>query len=234
MAEGLPLRLEVRRPRVKSPHETDRFGYQSRHVSFDIQPGDRVLDIGSGGYPFFHASVLVDRFPKASPHRYEPLVRQGKPLVVADIDRLPFEDKCFDFVYCSHLLEHVDHPVQACAEIMRVGRRGYIETPTMGKDVLFAWTAGVRHKWHVVSRGRHLCFFEYSVRELVGIRSSAWRDLIFDKWEHPLQVAFSENQDVFNVMFPWCDSFAIFVFRLDGSVETLNAEVTLRNALPHR
>lgn len=230
--EAIPVRFEVRRPRAESPTATDRFGYQSRYVHFDIQPGAPVLDIGSGGYPFPHASVLVDRFPEASPHRYEPLIRQGKPLVAADIHQLPFANRCFDFVYCSHLLEHVENPVRACAEIMRVGRRGYVETPTMAKDMLFAWERKV-HKWHVVACGRHLCFFEYSMRQLDGIRSSVWRDLIFDKWQNPLQAVFSENQDVFNVMFPWQDRFAVLVLRLDGSVETLNVEAARRNALSH-
>jgi len=37
---------------------------------------------------------------------------------------MPFPDKSFDFVYCAHVLEHVDDPIRACREIMRVGKRG--------------------------------------------------------------------------------------------------------------
>ena len=132
---------------------------------------------------------------------------------------LPFRNKCFDFVYCCHVLEHTDNPLKACAEIMRVGKRGYIETPTMGKDALFM-SAGDVHKWHVVAIGRNLCFFEYSQRQANGIRSTAWQDLILSKWYHPLQKAFYNNQDFFNVMFTWCDSFDVFVFHLDSTVES--------------
>jgi SAM-dependent methyltransferase len=221
LLDRIPLRLKASRPRPEWPGERRRFDYQQRHVDFRIRPGERVLDIGSGGDPFPHATFLVDRFIEPTEHRYGDIMRDGKPLVCADIHRLPFEDKSFDFVYCSHILEHVDDPVKACAEIMRVGQRGYLETPTMGEDILFAW-AGGRHKWHVVGIGSTLCFFEYTARQLKGIGSTAWEDVIMGRRYHPLQRAYFENRDIFDVMFPWVESFAVHVFRLDGSVESLN------------
>lgn len=212
----------IRRRRPSWPGEKDRITYQRRYVAFDIQPGERVLDVGSGGYPFPYASVLVDRFRDESPTRREPLVTARKPFVVSEIHQLPFGDKAFDFVYCSHVLEVVEDPVMACQEIMRVGARGFIETPTLGTDTLFAWARGLQ-KWHVVGIGETLCFFEYSERQLDGIKSSAWRDRILSKRYDPLQEIFYENQDVFNVMFTWTRQFAVYCFRLDGSVKILNA-----------
>ena len=219
----VPVRFQLLRKRPIYPGERNRFVYQERYVHFEIQPADRVLDIGSGGDPFPHATILADRFMQKTEHRHAELVRDDRPFVVADVSDLPFRDKCLDFVYCAHILEHVDDPIGSCAEIMRIGKRGFIETPTMGKDMLFAWAKGM-HKWHLVSAGCNLCFFEYSPRQLEGIRSSAWQEIIFNKWYYPLQKAFYENQDIFNVMFSWFDSFGVFVFRLDGSVQTLNAE----------
>lgn len=210
------------RPLPKYP--ADRFSYQRRYVNFDIEPKSQVLDVGSGEYPFPYATVLVERFLEPSRHRSCKLVRKGKPLVVGDIVNLPFRDKSFDFVFCSHLLEHVDDPLKACAEIMRVGKRGYIETPTMGKDVLFAHARNM-HKWYLTAIGRNLSFYEYSDSQLDGIGSSAWRELIFSKWHHPLQKAFYDHQDLFNVMFSWSDNFTVFVFRLNGTVETLKSEI---------
>jgi len=208
-----------------------RYEYQRRFVEFNIPEGGRVLDIGSGGDPFPYATVLVDRFLQQTKHRHEPLRRDARHFVVADIYSLPFRDKYFDFVYCSHLLEHVDDPIKACKEIIRVGKRGYIETPTFGKDALFAWAKGM-HKWHVVSIANTLCFFEYTPRQLEGIRSTAWLDIIFSKWYHPLQDAFNGNPDVFNVMLTWEDLFTVFVFHLDGSTETLNTGNVAQNAFP--
>src|SRR5262249_12808114 len=123
-----------------------------------------------------------------------------------------------------HVLEVVENPLRACAEIMRVGKRGFIETPTAGKDMLFAWAKNMQ-KWHVVDIGRNLCFFEYSKRQLEGIRSPLWRDHILDKWCNPWQEVFYKNQDIFNVLFPWENQFSVFIFRLDGTVQTLHADV---------
>ena len=226
LTDAMPVRIDIRRPRPKWIGENDRFSYQSRYIRFDIRPGERVLDVGVGPYPFPYATVVVDRFIEGTKDRHGPLRTGGKPFVSADVQALPFHDKSFDFVYCSHVLEHVDDPIKACAEIMRVGKRGFIETPTLGKDALFAWAKGM-HKWHVVAIGQNLCFFEYSQRQLEGIRSTGWRDLIFSRWYHPLQEAFYENQDIFNVMFTWCEQFNVFVFRLTGSVEVLDADVAL-------
>lgn len=231
LSDRTPLRIEIRKPRPEWLGENDRFSYQCRYVNFDIKPTDRVLDIGSGGSPSPCATVLFDRFLEPTRHRDDNLVRGDKPLILGDIDSLPFRDRSFDFIYCSHVLEHVENPVGACAEIMRVGRRGFIETPTMGKDALFVWAKN-RHKWHVVSAGNNLCFFEYSPRQLEGIRSQAWSDIIFSKWYHPLQEAFYLNLDLFNMLFTWHDCFTVFAFRLDGTVETLNAKVQSRSELP--
>jgi SAM-dependent methyltransferase len=221
LVDWLAMVVKTFRLRPHYREEHDRFYYQGRYNAFDIKPEETVVDIGSGHYPFPRANVLVDLYTGDNPHRSEPLVRDGRTLVVADVQCLPFPDKAFDFVYCSHVLEHVEDPIKACREIMRIGKRGYIETPTFGKDTLFAWAKNM-HRWHVVAIAQNLCFFEYSQEQEEGIGSSAWRDLIFGKCYHPMQRAFFENQDIFNVMFNWSGQFSVFVFRLDGTVKARN------------
>lgn len=44
--------------------------------------------------------------------------------VRADLTRLSFRDDVFDFVLCSHVLEHIVDDVRALGEICRVVRRG--------------------------------------------------------------------------------------------------------------
>jgi SAM-dependent methyltransferase len=233
--DKIGVKIEVCRKRPKWRGDDDRFSYQEQYVKFNIRAGESVLDIGNGGYPFPYATVLADRFLEKSPFRHERLVTENKPFVLADIHDLAFPDKAFDFIYCSHVLEVVENPLRACKEIMRVGKRGYIETPTLGKDALFAWARNMQ-KWHVVSIGQNLCFFEYSERQLDGIKSSVWRDLIASEWHNPLQEIFYNNQDLFNVMFAWDNQFSVFVFRLDGSVEALNAQIQVGsgNSHPHQ
>ncbi|HYR84152.1 MAG TPA: class I SAM-dependent methyltransferase [Terriglobia bacterium] len=208
--------------RPEWPGEKDRYSYQKKYAHFDFKPGERVLDIGSGGDPFPHATVLMDQHIETTVHRADTLVTNGKPFLLADIHSLPFCTGSFDYVFCSHLLEHVADPIRACSEMMRVGRRGFIETPTFAKDMLFAWAAGM-HKWHVAAIADTLVFFEYSARQAEGIKSSAWRDLIFSRLYHPLQRAFYDNADLFNTMLCWNARFNVVVFRQDGSMEILGS-----------
>ena len=80
--------------------------------------------------------------------------------------RLPYCNGAFDFVYCSHVLEHVTDPASACEELMRVGRRGYIETPTRMSDIMFNYThLRDHHRWHVNRIGTTLVFMEWESAE---------------------------------------------------------------------
>lgn len=197
----------------------DRFEYQSKLIEFDILTGTRVLDIGSGGYPFPYATILADRYLDPSRHRSEAFESEDKPVVVCDVDYLPFRDRAFDFVYCSHLLEHVQDPIQAIQEITRVAPKGYIETPHFMSDALFSWAEG-RHKWFVQSIDTRLVFFEYDTRRVQGTRSAHWADVILGDIYHPLQDLYADNMDIFNTMFCWKDSVAVDVYYTDGSVRS--------------
>lgn len=213
-----PITVEYRGPRPAWPCDHSRYEYQKRLVAFDIPPGAKVLDIGSGGFPFPKATVLADKYASTTLHRADPLALDHRPFVECDVQELPFAAKEFDFVYCCHVLEHVDDPLRACSEIVRVGRRGYIETPLYATDVLFAW-AGEMHKWHVCAKGHNLVFFEYSERELKGVRSEYWRDAVLSKRHHPLQDVFYGNLEVFEVMFSWTGGFTCHVFKTDGTYQ---------------
>ncbi|MBE9141409.1 class I SAM-dependent methyltransferase, partial [Nodosilinea sp. LEGE 07088] len=87
--------------------------YQNEVMTWDIAPDALVLDVGSGGWPFKRANHLADRYPEETTHRVEDIVRDQRPFFEADLERLPFEDNRYDFVFCSHVLEHLDHPGQA-------------------------------------------------------------------------------------------------------------------------
>jgi SAM-dependent methyltransferase len=216
------IRIERVQPRVPRADEKHRYAYQRRTLDFAIPVGANVLDVGSGGDPLPEATVLLDRFTGSTQHRHAPLIRDGRKFYEADICDMPFADDEFDFVYCAHVLEHVPDPLAACREIMRVGRRGYIETPTLGKDVLFSWNVPDMHKWHVVAIGDTLCFFELSPRQSRGTGSREWQKLILGPWRHPLQDAFFNNPELFNVMFLWNQRFNVHVYSLDGSMRSLS------------
>ena len=66
-------------------------------------------------------------------------------VLVDNIYHLPFTDKQFDTVLCSHTMEHVDNPDAFFAELQRVGQRVTIVLPPVWD--LSAALNFLEHKW---------------------------------------------------------------------------------------
>jgi hypothetical protein len=84
---------------------------------------DRILDVACGATPFDRATHLVDFDNRVLPGRHVFKVD-------LDYDRFAYEDRYFDFVYSRHTLEDIQNPLHAFQEITRIGKQGYIETPS--------------------------------------------------------------------------------------------------------
>ena len=144
---GLPLPRRRRPPLVT--------GGWSRTV-LPVSPEMLVVDIGSGAHPNVRADILVDRDLTDDRHRAgSALVRDGRPLVCADVSALPFRSGSVDFVIVSHLAEHVEDPAAMCRELSRVAVAGYLETPSPLCDVLLHEDY---HLWRVGASGDVLEF----------------------------------------------------------------------------
>lgn len=89
-----------------------------------------ILDVGSGANPFPPAHVSCD---------IRRMQMKAKPFVTCDGEYLPFRRSIFDFVHCSHVLEHADNPELLFRELRRVGKHGYVESPS--------WFLGERRIW---------------------------------------------------------------------------------------
>ncbi len=119
---------------------------------------DIVMDIGSGDRPHPRANILLERFVEDCSQRAGPVVTEGRPLVVGDITALPFLNRSIDYIICSHVLEHMETSSQldmALSELMRVGRRGYIETPSSTFEKLLG---APYHHWYVARQGGRVIF----------------------------------------------------------------------------
>ena len=88
-----------------------------------IPQGAKVLEIGPGYMPFPRATMFVD---------YRPVPAPSDRIVSIDMNEtpLPFPDKSFDFIYCRHVIEDMYNPFLLLKEMERVGKAGYIETPS--------------------------------------------------------------------------------------------------------
>jgi len=68
---------------------------------------------------------------------------------------LPFRYKIFNFLNCSHVLEHVINPRQMLQELKKIGKIIYIETPTWIREDFFC--SNLYHKWVFIVREGKLC-----------------------------------------------------------------------------
>lgn len=92
------------------------------YLTNTVIPADaRVLEIGPGHSPFKRANVYVDFVDVP-----------GIEVIKCDVasEPLPFEDKSFDFIVCRHCIEDMYNPFPLIREMSRVGKAGYIETPS--------------------------------------------------------------------------------------------------------
>lgn len=148
-----------------------------------ISKSDVVLDIGGWAQPFNRANYVVDIMPYGTRGFFghngpEKEFFSKKTWIVQDISgkkSLPFKDKEIDFVVCSHTLEDIRDPIHLCSEIIRVGKRGYIEVPSR----ILESTIGIEnshypghyhHRWLIEINGSKITF-----RFKPGFLSSSWK-----------------------------------------------------------
>ncbi|HEY2768925.1 MAG TPA: methyltransferase domain-containing protein [Solirubrobacteraceae bacterium] len=123
---------------LEPPGFERRRGFLLAHV----QPGDRVLDLGSGAGDFTAVLAAADAQPvgieiaEAAVQR----ARREHPDLdfrLAPIDGpLPLEDNVFDLVWASEVIEHIADTARSLSEIRRVLRPGgrlLVTTPSHGR-----------------------------------------------------------------------------------------------------
>ena len=131
----------------KTYNDIERFIEERCKTIIQTNKNYKIVDLGSGAYPFKLANILIDKYVKDNYHRGRGLIiPEGKQFIQADAENLPFKDKEIDFIHCRHIFEHFKNPEVACKEIIRVAKSGYIETPTPLWELLFGRPPD-KHRW---------------------------------------------------------------------------------------
>ena len=102
-----------------------------------------ILDIGCNIAPVEFAQTVADvqNFSKF----YE---GKNKKFVLINDKKLPFSNNQFDFVYASHVIEHVEDLSFFISELKRISRQGYIELPSILEDnIVLSSNSTDDHKW---------------------------------------------------------------------------------------
>lgn len=108
----------------------------------NVGANDRVLEVGPGGGPHPRSDVFLEM--RFDDHCEEVIQRSGtsplvtdKPVFYYDGTKFPFEDNEFDYIICSHVLEHVVNIEKFVSELQRVAKKGYLEFPTIYYDYIY-------------------------------------------------------------------------------------------------
>lgn len=127
MTTGMQIEA-ARHDLVQFKERADRVGFLARTFARALE--GRVLEVGCD------VRTLKGLLPNAT--GYVGIDVAGDPDLVLDLEkleRLPFDDRSFDAVVCSEVLEHLDNLHAMFGELVRVSRRNVlISLPN-------AWTA---------------------------------------------------------------------------------------------
>lgn len=103
-----------------------RFAQKAANSLLD---GSRVLDAGAGESPY--RDIFI-RSQYESTDLCTIDKKYGKMSFISDIKRMPVRDDCYDLVFCSQTLEHVNEPQLVINEFWRVLKPGgklWLTTP---------------------------------------------------------------------------------------------------------
>ena len=104
-------------------------------------PAWKILDIGCGYNANKFANEICEVQDLSSHYPEKKFTRLIEK-------KLPFEDKVFDFVIASHVMEHVEDVEFFIKELERISKKGYVELPTMLEDNL-VFENKKDHLWHM-------------------------------------------------------------------------------------
>jgi hypothetical protein len=215
----------------------------SERILERLKSTDVVLDIGGWGHPFNRANYVLDLEPYETRGYYNRTFARSNPIPsiggavehfsretwvqrdMCDKVPYPFANKQFDFVTCSHTLEDIRDPLWVCAEMIRIGKAGYIEVPSRIWESCRGMEPGIaglsHHRWLIE-------IAENSLRFLPKLhRIHNWR------YSLPKSVlrGLSETESV-QWLF-WQDSFEYSELVLHGDAQVQELDSFVRRNRPH-
>lgn len=156
-----------------------------------------VLDIGCG---FLNCHYLV---PNALHCDVQKAVFVD---VVCDIQNLPFRDNSFESVYAFHVLEHVDNPVQALRELVRVAKKLVeVEVPHRfsSNAKQDSKNPSDRHRWSFRTNWFHKTL--RNIRHHIKVRYYFPRLLYIHVWIYPERSEVIREEDEKYGIIPWME-----------------------------
>jgi len=169
-----------------------------------IKKKDRVLEIGPGGLPHARSDVYLEKkFNEIEAHQQRGFAKKTeikKPIIYYNGGKFPFKDKEFDYVICSHVIEHVpkENLELFISEIQRVAKRGYIEFPNALYELINYQDV---HLWLMNLRNETMLFLDKSQFKTNNLHK-IYRDFFYNSTAN-LEKLFEDYKYFFFCGFEW-------------------------------
>jgi ubiquinone/menaquinone biosynthesis C-methylase UbiE len=164
-----------------------------------------VLEIGPGGYPHPRSNVLLEKVFDSdemalAQRGYASVHKSSQKTIYYKGGQFPFRDKEFDYIICSHVMEHIpkEDLDLFISEMMRVGKQGFIEFPTVFYELINYQDV---HLWFMNNRVGKMLFLDKSVFKSNYIHKII-REMFYGKDKYLAQ-AFTRYRDLFFHAFEW-------------------------------
>ena len=170
----------------------------------NLQPGDRVLDIGCGegrhtieacrrkgtccvGGDFLFYNLIQTRKKLEFHQEINDIRCQSIDLSCMDVTRLPFKSNSFDLVICSEVLEHIKDDKKAVSELVRILKPGKILSVSVPRywPEKICWR--LSHEYSHTPMG-HVRI--YKKADLIRTMESFGVDFLFSHHRHSLHAPF--------------------------------------------
>lgn len=172
----------------------------------NIKSADKVLEVGPGSLPFIRANTFLERNfsseESVAQRGFAEKINLSAKTVFYDGGRFPFADNEFDYVICSHVLEHV--PMEELdlfiSELKRVAKKGYLEFPNIFYELINYQPV---HLWLMNFRDGRIYFFDKKGFETNFIHQ-VYREMVYANNLISEQL-FSNYKELFFYGFEWED-----------------------------
>jgi ubiquinone/menaquinone biosynthesis C-methylase UbiE len=135
----------------------------------EISGEDQIKILDAGGGRLYLAKLIYEKTGNhvtALDMQKPRDLFEGVVFIVGDIKQMPFKNKQFDVVLCTHVLEHIRDPKDAIRELLRVTKRKLIVIMPRQREYLYS------NDLHI-----NYCPYLYNFINFIGLKEAHYQEL---------------------------------------------------------